>query len=421
MTKRKIGLTGWILFGLLAGIVVGLVQNLLLPDAVNEGIVKYVHDPLGRIFLNGIRLLVVPLVLVSLTLGTAAIGDLKKLGRIGGKTMGIYLATTAIAITIGYTLARFVNPGAGLTIPVEADFQAAETPSVMDIIVDFVPANPFGAMVEGKMLQVIFVALLAGLAVAAAGKKVEPMVRLLESADAVIQKMVQFIMYFAPIGVFGLMAKVIAGEGIAVFMPLLKYMATVMGALGIQGFVTYPLFLILLARLSPAIFYRNISPAMVVAFSTSSSNATLPVTMQVAETRLGTKEAVHSFSLPLGATINMDGTAIMQGVATVFIAGVYGIDLTGGDFFRVLLMATLASIGTAGVPGVGLIMLSMVLSEVGLPLEGIGIVLGVDRLLDMSRTVINIAGDLMTTTVVAKSEGEFDEALFLARNKTRGL
>ncbi len=416
MARRKIGLTAWILIGLGAGIVVGLIQYIFFPPNVNEVLIKYIHDPVGRIFLNGIRLLVVPLVLVSLTLGTAAIGDLSKLGRIGGKTMGIYLATTAIAISIGFSLAFLVRPGQGLDIPVEGDFGGGEQPFVMDIIVDFVPTNPFAAMVEGKMLQVIFVSILAGLAIAALKGKADPLVRFLEAADKVIQKMVEFIMMFAPIGVFGLMAKVIAGEGLAVFLPLLKYMATIVGALGIQGFVVYPLLLLILAKLNPLHFFRNVYPAMVVAFSTSSSNATLPVTMNVAEKRLGTKESVHSFTLPLGATINMDGTAIMQGVATVFIAGVYGIDLTVADFFRVVMMATLASIGTAGVPGVGLIMLSMVLTEIGLPLEGIGIILGVDRLLDMTRTMINICGDMMTTTVVAKSENEFDQEFFYKKN-----
>jgi len=405
-------LTAWILIGLGAGVVVGLLQYLLLPASLNEGLIKYVHDPIGRIFLNGIRLLVVPLVLVSLTLGTAGIGNLSKLGRIGGKTVGIYLSTTAIAITIGFSLAFLVQPGSLLNIPVENGFEASEPPFIIDILVDIVPVNPFASMANGSMLQIIFFAILSGLALASVGEKARPVLRGLEAVDAVIQKMVEMIMLFAPIGVFGLLAKVIAGQGLAVFVPLLKYMLTIIGALLLHAFVTYPAYLSLFARLNPLQFYKNIYPAMVVAFSTSSSNAALPVTMNVAQERLGSKESVHAFTLPLGATINMDGTAIMQGVATVFIANVYGIDLTLIDFLQVVLMATLASIGTAGVPGVGLIMLSMVLTEIGLPLEGIGIILGVDRLLDMSRTAINIAGDLMATTIVAKGEGEFDLELF---------
>ncbi|MBZ0266390.1 dicarboxylate/amino acid:cation symporter [bacterium] len=418
MPQRKtLGLTAWILIGLGAGIIVGLIQYLLLPKEANEVIIKWVHDPLGRIFLNGIRLLVVPLVLVSLTLGTAAIGDLNKLGRIGGKTMGIYLSTTAIAITIGFTLASLIRPGTGLSIPIEGGFEGGQSPFMMDIFVNIVPTNPFRAMVEGEMLQVIFVAIMAGLAIASMPNRSKPLVKVLESADHIIQKMVGMIMLFAPIGVFGLIAEVIAGEGLAVFVPLLKYMGCVVGALFIHAFIIYPAYLFMFTKLNPIRFFANIYPAMIVAFSTSSSNASLPVTMSVAEKRLGAKESVYSFTLPLGATINMDGTAIMQGVATVFIANVYGIDLTIGNFLSVVLMATLASIGTAGVPGVGLIMLSMVLAEIGLPLEGIGIILGVDRLLDMTRTAINISGDLMATTVVAKSENEFDEELFYAKNK----
>lgn len=410
-------LTIWILIGLGSGIIVGLLQYLLLPDHVNSFLVRYIHDPIGRIFLNGIRLMVVPLVMVSLTLGTAGIGDINKLGRIGGKTMGIYLLTTAIAISVGFLLAVVIKPGTGLEIPMDADFQGGESPFIMDILVNIVPTNPIASMANGSMLQIIFFAILSGLAVAMIGKKADPVVKVLESADKIIQKMVEMIMYFAPIGVFGLIAKVIAGKGLAIFIPLLKYMFTVFGALSIHALVIYPIFLFLFSGLNPLRFYANIYPAMIVAFSTSSSNASLPVTMKVANERLGAKESISSFTLPLGATINMDGTAIMQGVATVFIAGVYGIDLTLVDFLRVVLMATLASIGTAGVPGVGLIMLSMVLTEIGLPLEGIGIILGVDRLLDMTRTAVNIAGDLMTTSVVAKSESEFSEEIFYAKNE----
>ncbi len=408
----KLGLTGWIMVALACGLVCGLLQHALLPEAVNDGIIRWVHDPLGDLFLNGIRMLVVPLVLVSLTLGTAAIGDLKKLGRIGGKVMGLYLGTTAIAITLGYGLAKLIHPGRGLSIPVEAAFEAKSKPFIMDIIVDIVPTNPFLGMVEGKMLQVIFIAILAGLSIAAVGDKADPIKGVLESADAVIQKMVWFVMMFAPFGVFGLLAKVVASEGVEVFVPLIKYMANILGGMGLHVLVTYSLVLIVFARLNPVRFFLNAWPAIVVAFSTASSNATLPVTMRVSEERNGTDEKVHSFTLPLGATVNMDGTAFMQGCATVFIAEVYGIPLSTGDFLTVVLMATLASIGTAGVPGAGLIMLSMVLHEVGLPLEGIGIILGVDRVLDMCRTSVNVCGDLAATAVVSKSEGALNQTTY---------
>ncbi len=290
-------LTRWILIGLGAGVIVGLIQFFALPTDVNENIIKWVHNPLGQIFLNAIRLMVVPLVLVSLTLGTAAIGDLSKLGRIGGKTMAIYLTTTAIAISIGFLLATTVQPGKGLSIPVNGDFTGGESPFVMDIFVDIVPTNPFASMADGNMLQIIFFAILAGLAIAMIGKKADPVVRGLKSLDQIIQAMVVMIMWYAPIGVFGLIAKVVAGEGFAVFVPLLKYMFCVLGALGIHGLVIYPLYLFVFARLNPWRFYANIWPAMLVAFSTSSSNATLPVTMNVAGTRLGAKESVYSFTL----------------------------------------------------------------------------------------------------------------------------
>ncbi len=406
------GLTTRILLGLAAGIVVGIGQHLLLPPDLNAGLVRYVHDPLGRLFLNGIRLLVVPLVLVSLTLGTAAIGDLKKLGRIGGRTMGLYLATTAFAIAIGYGLATLVAPGRGIVVSLAADFQAAPPPGVVDMLVNIVPTNPVRAMADGNMLQIIFVAMLAGLAIASLGDRAARLVGGLEVLDQVVHRMVRLIMLFAPFGVFGLMAQVVATQGVAVFVPLLKYMGCVVVALALQAGLVYPLLLVLLAHVSPLRFYRRAHPAMVVAFTTSSSNATLPVSMEVAQTRLGAREEVSAFTLPLGATVNMDGTAIMQGVATVFIANVYGIDLSAADFLTVLLTATLASIGTAGVPGVGLVMLSMVLLEVGLPVEGIGLILGVDRLMDMCRTVVNITGDLVVTTIVARGEGELDEAVF---------
>ena len=415
--RKGPGITGWILIGLVAGIVVGGAQYQFLPASLNAALIKYVHDPVGRVFLNGIRLLVVPLVLVSLTLGTARIGHLSKIGRIGGRIILLYIGTTACAITIGYGLAWLVRPGSGLSIPTDAAFQGAAAPNMLDFLVNIVPINPIESLASGNMLQIIFFSLLCGIAISSLQEKTKKLVSALDVVDQVIQKMVGLIMLFAPIGVFGLMAKVVAGQGGAVFLPLLKYMFTIIGALIIQGIIVYPSILRLFARLNPLQFYRNISPAMLVAFTTSSSNATLPVTLQTAKDRLGVHESVGAFTLSLGATLNMDGTAIMQGVATVFIAGVYDIPLHASAFFTVVLMATLASIGTAGVPGVGLIMLSMVLRQIGLPIEGIGIILGVDRLLDMSRTMINVCGDLACTAVVAQKEGEFDEHVFNSPNE----
>jgi len=414
---RRPGLTGWIFIGLVAGIIIGSIQNQFLPTQWNEALIHYVHDPLGRIFLNAIRLMVVPLVLVSLTLGVAQMGHLSKIGGIGARILLLYMGTTACAITVGYGLAGMIRPGTGLSIPTDATFKSAAPPSLVDFVVGIVPTNPIESLASGEMLQIIFFSLLCGMAVSALHEKTKRIVSVLEIIDQVIQKMVGMIMLFAPIGVFALIAKAVAGQGGALFLPLLKYMAAILGALAIQGILIYPGILRLLGRLSPFQFYRNIYPAMLVAFTTSSSNATLPVTLQISKDRLGVRESVGAFTLSLGATLNMDGTAIMQGVAVVFIAGVYGIPLHVTTFLTVVLMATLASIGTAGVPGAGLIMLSMVLTQIGLPVEGIGIILGVDRLLDMSRTMINVCGDLACTAVVAKSVGDLDEEIYHSPNE----
>ena len=408
--RKRISLTAWILLGLAGGVAVGLGQHLFLPADLNQASIRYFHEPVGRLFLNGIRLVVVPLVLVSLTLGTAAIGDIRKLGRIGGKTVAIYLTTTVLAVSIGFGLAFAVQPGSGIAMPTDASFKPVAPPGIADTLVGIVATNPFAAMVEGNMLQIIFIAMLAGLAIAWVGEPAAPALRGLKAIDLIVQRMVHLVMLFAPVGVFGLMAKVVIGQGSAVFLPLLKYVAAVFGGLLVHALVVYPAYLAALGRINPLRFYANVYPAMLVAFSTSSSSATLPVSMEVARERLGVHEDVYSFTLPLGATINMDGTAIMQGVATVFVANVYGIALGPAEFLQVALMATLASVGTAGVPGAGVIMLSMVLAQVGLPVEGIAIILGIDRLVDMGRTVLNISGDLMATAVVARSEGALDPA-----------
>ena len=408
--RRRPSLTVWILLGLVGGAGVGLLQNLFVPPDWNALSIRYFHEPVGKLFLNGIRLVVVPLVLVSLALGTAAIGDVRRLGRIGGKTLAIYMTTTLLAVSVGFGLAFAVQPGSGVAMPTDASFKPAAPPNIVDVLVGFVPVNPFAALVEGNMLQIIFIAMLAGLAIVWTGEAAGPVLGWLKAADLVVQRMVRLVMLFAPVGVFGLMARVVIGQGTAVFVPLLKYIAVVFGALAIHALVVYPAYLAVLGRINPLRFYRSIHPAMLMAFSTSSSSATLPVSMEVARERLGAREDVYSFTLPLGATINMDGTAIMQGVATVFVANVYGIALGPTEFLQVVLMATLASIGTAGVPGAGVIMLSMVLAQVGLPVEGIAIVLGVDRIVDMARTVLNVCGDLMTTAVVARTEGGLDPA-----------
>ena len=403
-------LTRRILIGLAGGMLVGLVINRVGPDlALTRFLVDDAFYVVGEIFLRSLKLLVVPLVLVSLACGTAALEDVTKLGRIGGKTLGLYLLTTAIAISLAITAAVIVGPGVGFDLPTEAlGYAAKETPGFAQILIEIFPSNPFEAMSEGRMLQVIVFAVLLGVAMTLVGEPGRDLLRLFESANAVIMKLVFMLMQIAPIGIFCLIAKVFANEGIDAFENLLKYFLLVLAVLFLHAFLTYPLLLIVLGRLSPAGFFRKLRAPMSVAFGTASSGATLPVTLRTVEERLGVDRGVASFTVPLGATINMDGTAIMQGVATVFIAQAYGIEIGPAGYLTIVLTATLASIGTAGVPGVGTIMLAMVLRQMDLPVEGIGLILGVDRLLDMTRTAVNITGDATVSCIVARSEGKLD-------------
>jgi Na+/H+-dicarboxylate symporter len=407
---KKLTLPTQILIGMLLGIAVGAV--------VGENIV--VIRPLGDLFLRLIRMVVVPLVFASLLVGTATVGDPKKLGRIGGRTLAYYLCTTAIAITIGLVIANVVQPGAGMDPAVQqrllADYGAgAETsvdtmrtrPSVVDTLLDIVPENPMASLTGGNMLQIIFFAVMFGVALTMMPneKHKASVLGFFEGvSDAMIQ-LVHIVMMIAPIGVFALMASAV---GLDVLRVLLLYAACVVAGLLIHMTVVYTGAVKLFAGMSPRRFFAGIRPAQLVAFSTSSSGATLPVTMEQARTKLGVSEQVSSFVLPLGATINMDGTALYQGVATVFIAQVYGMELGLTGQLTIVLMATLASIGAAAVPGVGIITLAMVLEQLGLPLEGIALILGVDRILDMIRTATNVTGDASAAVIVAASEGQLD-------------
>ncbi|MCB9358141.1 MAG: dicarboxylate/amino acid:cation symporter [Calditrichaeota bacterium] len=414
---KKATLTLWILAALLGGLIFGIVGHAVFPEAVNEILIKWILKPTGDVFLRAITMLVVPIVFVSLVYGAASIGDPAKLGRVGLRVMLIYLATTALAVTMALFIAEvIVRPGTGITLPTDAAFTPKDAPFIMDVFVDMVPKNPFQAMVEGNMLQVIFFALLLGIALAQLGAKAEPALRLAEISNDVLMRVVEIIIWLAVPGVFALIAKVMLEQGLGVLLPLLAYVLTLSGALLLQLALVYPLILYLFTRLSPLQFFKNHIPVMTVAFSTSSSNATLPVSIDVAERRQGVSKGIASFALPLGATINMDGTAIMQGVATAFIAQVYGIELSFTQLVTVVVTAALASVGTAGVPGVGLITLSMVLMSVKLPVEGIALIIGVDRLLDMARTVVNVTGDAATAVIVSKMENELDVEEFYAEN-----
>lgn len=428
MKNKKMGLSTKIFIGLIIGLFTGLALYLMRESFADSKAVMYIVDDvfinfiftlIGGIFVNAIRMMIVPLVFVSLTLGAASIGDIKKLGRIGGKTVGFYLVTTAIAITIAILVATVIQPGVGTDIGLaaEGDYVAKEAPALASVFIDMVPRNPISAMANGNMLQIIVFALMTGTALTVLGEKTQKIKDLFEQANTLILKMVEMIMLIAPIGVFALIAKTMATLGWEMMPKLIAYMLCVVGALVIHAVFTYQGFLYLFTRLNPIRFFKNFYPAMTVAFSTASSSATLPVTIETSEKRLGVSAKVASFCLPLGATVNMDGTAIMQGVATVFISQLYGIDLGLMDFVTVIVTATLASIGTAGVPGVGLLMLSMVLVQVGLPVEGIAIIIGIDRILDMCRTAINITGDAVCTLIVAKTEGELDEAIYYEKNE----
>ena len=413
-TKKPMSLTGRVILGMVVGILTGFAIQSLFADSgfVNNYIVNGLFEVGGQIFVASLKMLVVPLVFVSLVCGTSSLKDLSTLGRMGGKTLALYIGTTAVAITLALTIGNLFQPGAGADLTAASSFKSADAPSLGPVIIDMFPTNPIQAMAEGKTLQVIVFAVLFGIAISAAGKPGERIAAVFSDLNEVIMKLVALLMNLAPYGVFFLMAKLFSGLGLGAIWNLAEYFLVLAGPLLLHGLVTYSAMLKGFTGLSPITFLRKMEDAIMFAFSTASSNATIPVTMETAKNRMGVDNKVASFTVPLGATVNMDGTAIMQGVATAFIAQAYNIDLTMGDYLMVILTATLASVGTAGVPGVGLVMLAMVLNQVGLPLEGIALIMGVDRLLDMIRTAVNITGDSAVTIIVAKSEGSFDEARF---------
>ena len=393
-----------ILWALALGAVTGILIN-IFADQWFDPLDTYVFTPLGTIFLNLIKMLIVPLVFFSIAMGVANIGDPKKLGRMGGKTMAFFLSTTAIAITIGIILAVLLKPGVGGSFDTsDLEYEATEAPPVSDTLLGIIPANPIEAMASGDMLAIIFFALFIGIGVAALGERVDTFKRFLDQGNEIMMFLVGLVMRFAPIGTFGLIASAVGKQGFDALKAMFLYMVVVFLALAIHFVVIYGGAMKLLAKQSPIKVMKEFIPAMTVAFSTSSSSATLPVAMNIAQKKLGVPKPISSFVQPLGATINMDGTAIMQGVATIFIAQVFAVDLTVTDMILVILTAVLASIGTAAVPGAGMIMLAMVLESVGLPVAGIALIIGIDRLLDMTRTLVNITGDLTCALYITESE-----------------
>ncbi len=396
------GLLGWGIQRL------GIGPGTFIDTYFTHGVIEVV----GTVFVNSLKLMVVPLVFISLVCGASSLSG-ANLGRMGAKTLGLYLMTTAIAISIALTLALVIEPGKDADLTQESvAYAAKETKGLKQTIIDIFPTNPVAAMAEGKMLQIIVFALLFGVAINHAGPAGERVRLLFEDLNKVVMALVTMLIKLAPYGVFCLLLKLFAEMSWQEIGKLAGYFFTVVLALVLHATIVLPTLLVLLARLNPFKFVKKLREPMLLAFSTSSSAATLPVTLRTVEKRIGVDNEVASFVLPMGATINMDGTAIMQGVATVFIAQFYGIALEPIDYLMVVVTATMASIGTAGVPGVGLIMLALVLDQVGLPVEGIALILGVDRLLDMLRTVVNITGDATVSSIIARSEGKFNDAVF---------
>ncbi|AUD61638.1 dicarboxylate/amino acid:cation symporter [Shewanella sp. SP2S2-4] len=389
---------------ILVGMVLGITVGVVLGEQAT------VLKPIGTLFVNIIKMLIVPLVFCSLIVGVTSMEDTAKMGRIGFKSFTFYLCTTAIAISIGLAVGYVIQPGAGLDLPLPSGVSdvAKEVPSVMQTLIDIVPTNPIAALANGQILQVIVFAVALGIALVLIGDHGKPAIKVFESLAEAMYKLTDMVMKLAPYGVFGLMAWVAGAYGIEMLLPLLKVIVAVYVGCIIHVLGFYSIVLSMFSKLNPLHFFKGISNAMAVAFTTSSSAGTLPASMKCASEYLGVNKKISSFVLPLGTTINMDGTALYQGVTALFVAQAFGIDLTWVDYLTIILTATLASIGTAGVPGAGLVMLTLVLSTVGLPLEGVALIAGIDRILDMARTVVNVSGDLVATTVIAKSEDELD-------------
>ena len=404
-----------ILIWMAAGLLLGSLINWFASDVafIQDYFVNGLFHVVGTMFITGLKMLVVPLVTFSLICGVYGIGDINKLGRVGVKAFGLFILTTALAITLALTVAAIVGPGQGFELTgQQGEFTAPVAPPLTQVIIDLIPGNPVAAYAEGNMLQIIFFTILFAVCMLMVGEPGRKVAEGAERLNMIMMQVVTVVMHVAPYGVFALMAKTFALQGLGLIMPMIAYFGTVVVVLLLHATGTLMMLLKLLAGISPVMFLRKMRTVQIFAFSTSSSNATIPVNLRTTERRLGVDNPTASFIVPFGATINMDGTAIMQGVATVFIANVYGIDLGLSGYLTVIGMAVLASIGTAGVPGVGLIMLAMVFNQVGLPVEGIGLIMGVDRLLDMTRTAVNVTGDAAITSIVAKSEGSLDEEIF---------
>lgn len=418
--RTKLGLTTKIFIALLAGAATGVIMFFVPNGTVRDQIlVGGIFNVVGNGFLRAMQMLVVPLVLCSLVCGSMAIGDTKKLGKVGIKIILMYMVTTAVAISIALGIGNIFDPGVGLDLSSVETAQTAigESKPFADVLLNIIPKNPIKALADGEMLQIIFFALIIGILLAKLGEKAETVANFFSQFNDIMMDMTMMVMKFAPYGVFCLIAKTFSEIGFRGFKPMLNYMFCVLLALTVQCFVVYMTMLKTFTGLNPLRFIKKFLPVMGFAFSTATSNATIPLSINTLSQKIGVSKKISAFTIPLGATINMDGTAIMQGVAVVFVAQAYGITLNPSQYLMVIAAATLASVGTAGVPSVGLITLSMVFTTVGLPVEGITLIMGIDRILDMARTAVNITGDAVCTTIVASQDKALDRAVFAKNEK----
>jgi len=411
---RKISLGNWILIGMVLGLIVGLVLNFWVHDPFIKNVIfmDNIFYLGGNLFIKLMKMLVVPLVFCSIVVGVASISDIKTLGSIGGTTILIYLITTAIAVTVALAIGMYIKPGLGLNmVNVAQSANVTVNQTMADTILNIVPDNPFNSLANGDMLPVIIFGLLTGIILAKLKDETKLFNDIFTEGNRIMMEMTSIVMKFAPIGVFCLMAKTFGSMGLEGILPLSKYFVCVLIGLAIQAFIVYPSLLVIFTRLNPIRFFRKFMSVMFFAFSSSTSNATIPLNINKLED-MGVSRDVSSFTIPLGATINMDGTAIMQGVAVMFAAQAYGIDLGTSALLTVIFTAVMASVGTAGVPSVGLVTLTMVFNSVGLPVEAIGIIFGIDHILDMFRTAVNITGDAICTMIVSFKNKALDVDIF---------
>ena len=411
---RKISLGNWILIGMVLGLIVGLILNFRVHDPFIKNVIfmDNIFYLGGNLFIKLMKMLVVPLVFCSIVVGVASISDIKTLGSIGGTTILIYLITTAIAVTVALAIGMYIKPGLGLNmVNVAQSANVTVNQTMADTILNIVPDNPFNSLANGDMLPVIIFGLLTGIILAKLKDETKMFNKIFTEGNRIMMEMTSIVMKFAPIGVFCLMAKTFGSMGLEGILPLSKYFVCVLIGLAIQAFIVYPSLLVIFTRLNPIRFFRKFMSVMFFAFSSSTSNATIPLNINKLED-MGVSRDVSSFTIPLGATINMDGTAIMQGVAVMFAAQAYGIDLGTSALLTVIFTAVMASIGTAGVPSVGLVTLTMVFNSVGLPVEAIGIIFGIDHIIDMFRTAVNITGDAICTMIVSFRNKALDVDIF---------